>query len=233
MPDTIRRYPDAPGVARAAADIIVADARGAIAERGVFTLALSGGSTPKTLYTTLASEHAGAVDWTRVHLFFGDERCVGPEHTDSNFRMVREAMLGVLPAAVHRIPGELGPRVAAEIYAGTLPGERPMFDVVLLGMGPDGHTASIFSGHRDQGVLVSPATAPEGFAVRDRVTLTFAALASSRRALALVTGKDKAGRLREVLGQRARGEAGTPMTLARPEGVEFLIDDAAEAPGGA
>jgi 6-phosphogluconolactonase len=95
-------------------------------------------------------------------------------------------------------------------------------------MGPDGHTASIFPGHRDQGVLVSPATAPEGFAIRDRVTLTFPALASSRRALALITGADKAARLREVLAQRARGEAGTPMTLARPEGVEFFIDTAAD-----
>jgi 6-phosphogluconolactonase len=227
MPDLVHRYPDAPAVAHAAADWIVADARAAIAERGVFTLALSGGSTPKALYTMLAKEHAGSLDWTRVHLYFGDERCVGPDHADSNFRMVREAMLAVLPAAVHRIPGELGPRVAAEIYAGTLPGSRPMFDVVLLGMGPDGHTASIFPGHRDQGVLVTPATAPEGFAIRDRVTLTFSALASSRRALALITGADKASRLREVLAQRARGEAGTPMTLARPEGVEFLIDAAA------
>jgi 6-phosphogluconolactonase len=227
MPDTIRRFNDAPAVARAAADAIIADARAAIAERGVFTLALSGGSTPKALYALLAKEHAGSLDWARVHLFFGDERCVAPDHPDSNFRMVREALLGVLPAAVHRIPGELGPRVAAEIYAGTLPGERPMFDVVLLGMGPDGHTASIFPGHRDQGVLVSPATAPDGFAIRDRVTLTFAALASSRRSLALVTGKDKTARLREVLDHRTRGEAGTPMTLARPEGVEFLVDDAA------
>jgi 6-phosphogluconolactonase len=228
MPDLVRRYPDTPAAARAAAEAIIADARAAIPERGVFTLALSGGSTPKALYTLLAKEHAGSLDWTKVHLYFGDERCVGPDHADSNFRMVREAMLTALPAAVHRIPGELGPRVATEIYAGTLPGSRPMFDVVLLGMGPDGHTASIFPGHRDQGVLVSPATAPEGFAIRDRVTLTFPALASSRRALALITGADKAARLREVLAQRARGEAGTPMTLARPEGVEFFIDTAAD-----
>jgi 6-phosphogluconolactonase len=224
MPDTIRRFPDAAAVARAAAETIIADAQAAIAERGRFTLALSGGSTPKLLYTLLAAEYSSRIDWTKVDLFFGDERCVPPDHPDSNFRMVREAMLNVLPAAVHRIPGELGPRVAADIYAGTLPQAKPLFDLVLLGMGPDGHTASIFPGHHDQAATVTPATAPKGFAIPDRVSLTLDTLGSSGRALALITGADKTARLGEVLDLRRRGVVGVPMTAVRPAGVEFLVD---------
>ncbi len=227
MPDTIRRFPDAAAVARAAAETIIADAHAAIAERGRFTLALSGGSTPKLLYTLLAAEYSSRIDWTKVDLFFGDERCVPPDHPDSNFRMVREAMLNILPAAVHRIPGELGPRVAADIYAGTLPQAKPLFDLVLLGMGPDGHTASIFPGHHDQAATVTPATAPKGFAIPDRVSLTLDTLGSSGRALALITGADKTARLAEVLDLRRRGVVGVPMTAVRPAGVEFLVDVAA------
>ena len=224
MPDTLRRFTDSTAVAKAAAETIIADATAAIADRGRFTLALSGGSTPKLLYTLLAAEYATRLDWTKVDLFFGDERCVPPDHPDSNFRMVREAMLSTLPAAVHRIPGELGPRVAADIYAGTLPKTKPLFDMVLLGMGPDGHTASVFPGHRDQAAMVTPATAPAGFAIPDRVSLTLDTLGSSGRALALITGADKAARLAEVLDQRRRGVVGVPMTVVRPAGVDFLVD---------
>lgn len=233
MPDLVRRLPDANAVARAAAEIIVADARAALADRGRFSLVLSGGSTPKLLYTLLASEHAASLDWSKVDVYFGDERCVAPDHPDSNFRMAGAAMLAALPVAVHRIPAELGPRVAAQIYCGVLPGASPMFDVVLLGMGADGHTASLFPGHdfaADRGYQVTPATAPPGFAVPDRVSLTRDALGSSRRVLALITGKDKAARLAEVLRERASGIPTFPMSRIRPEGVEFLIDEAAATP---
>lgn len=233
MADSIRRFPNAAAIAKHAAEILIADGAKAIAEKGRFSISLSGGSTPKVLYALLAAEYRDKLDWPKVDLYFGDERCVGPEHADSNYRMVREAMLAEIPAAVFRIPGELGPRVAADIYAGTLPKGRPIFDLVLLGMGPDGHTASIFPGHQDQSGMVTPATAPAGFAVRDRVSVTLAALGSCTRALAMVTGGDKAARLAEVLEARRRGEIGVPMTAVRPEGVEFLVDEAAMPTAGA
>jgi 6-phosphogluconolactonase len=227
MPDTLLRFPNAAAIARHAAEMIIADGSRAIAERGRFSMALSGGSTPKVLYALLAAEYSDKLEWPKVDLYFGDERCVGPDHPDSNYRMVREAMLTAIPAAVFRIPGELGPRVAADIYAGTLPKGRPIFDLVLLGMGADGHTASIFPGHRDQAALVTPATAPAGFAIADRVSVTLAALGSCSRAVAMITGADKAARLAEVLEARRRGAGGLPMASVRPEGVEFLVDEAA------
>ena len=233
MPDLVRRFPDPAAVARAAADAIEADARAALADRGRFSLVLSGGSTPKLLYTLLAAEYAHRLDWPRVDIYFGDERCVAPDHPDSNFRTANLAMLAALPAAVHRIPAELGPRVAADIYAGALPQTVPLFDLVLLGMGPDGHTASLFPGHdfaADRGRHVTPATAPAGFAIPDRVSLTGEALGSSRRVLALITGKDKAHRLAEVLRERSSGTPTFPMSRIRPEGVEFLVDEAAATP---
>lgn len=233
MPDLVRRFPDPAAVARAAADAIEADARTALAERGRFSLVLSGGSTPKLLYTLLADAYAHRVDWPRVDVYFGDERCVAPDNPDSNFRMATQAMLARLPAAVHRIPAELGPRVAAQIYDGALPQTAPLFDLVLLGMGPDGHTASLFPGHdfaADRGFHVTPATAPAGFAIPDRVSLTRDALGSSRRVLALITGKDKAHRLAEVLRERASGTPTFPMSRIRPEGIEFLVDEAAATP---
>lgn len=232
MSDLIRTYPDAAAIARAAAEILEADAKAAIASRGRFILALSGGSTPKVLYALLASEYASRIEWPKVAVFFGDERCVAADHADSNYKMAQETLLSKVPAAVHRISGEYGPRVAADLYAGVLPKALPMFDVVLLGMGADGHTASLFPGHHfaaDAGKLTTAATAPAGFAIPDRVSLTLEALGSSRRAIAMITGKDKADRLAQILAERKRGKPTFPMSMVRPEGVEFLVDTAAGA----
>jgi 6-phosphogluconolactonase len=224
---------DAAAVARSAGGMVARAIREAVSERGEASLVLAGGSTPKAMYAWLASGGAGEVPWDRVQVYFGDERCVGPEHADSNYRMASEAMLSKVPARVCRIAGELGAARAAAMYADLLPkappGE-PMFDVVLLGMGADGHTASLFPGHDfagDAGRLVTTAKAPEGFAVRDRVSLTLGALGASRLVLAMITGADKAGMLARVRGERSGGAARLPMSMVRPGGVRFVADRAA------
>ena len=158
---TIRVFDDLQQVAAASADEFVARARRAIQHHGRFTVALSGGSTPKTMHTILAERSAKnpkLVDWSRVHIFFGDERHVPPDHADSNYRMAKETLLSkvLIPAAnVHRIQTENPDAAkAAEQYdrelvkAFQLNGEdqMPRLDLIFLGMGPDGHTASLFPG---------------------------------------------------------------------------------------
>ena len=140
-------------LAQRAALEFVSDARGAIQERGAFFVALAGGTTPKAAYALLAQDpRKGEVDWQHVHVYFGDERCVGPDDPDSNYRMAREAFLaaaGIPEGNVHRIRGEADPQQAAREYAGLLTqalGDEPRFDLIMLGMGPDGHTASLFPG---------------------------------------------------------------------------------------
>jgi 6-phosphogluconolactonase len=149
----LRVFPDPATVAAAVADAFVDDARSAISERGAFFVALAGGTTPKAAYQLLAQEpRAGAVDWQHVQVYFGDERCVPPDHPDSNYKMAREAFLSRVPIPeqnVHRMQGEIDPLTAARDYAQLLMqtiGDLPQFDLIMLGMGPDGHTASLFPG---------------------------------------------------------------------------------------
>jgi len=138
----------------AAAGLVVEVAGRAVAQRGRFTLALAGGGTPKPVYERLAGDDfAGRIDWSKTDLFFGDERCVEPNDPQSNYRMAREALLARVPlpeANIHRIRGEADPAVAAaeyeQILRETLRSERPRLDLVLLGIGDDGHTASLFPG---------------------------------------------------------------------------------------
>jgi 6-phosphogluconolactonase len=194
-------------IAERACERVLAAAKAAIAERGAFRIALSGGSTPKALYERLAAREGGA-EVARWHVYFGDERCVPPEHPDSNFGMAREAWLGrsrIPPEQVHRIRGELAPLEAAERYESELresfaTREVPRFDVVLLGLGADGHTASLFPG---SSALAEPrrlvaSTHVESLGA-DRVTLTLRAINASLCVLFLVAGEDKAGALRDVL----------------------------------
>jgi 6-phosphogluconolactonase len=150
----IRVYADAPALARAAAEQFVTLSAEAINQRGRFAVALSGGSTPTAMYALLATgEFAARVEWTHVHVLWGDERCVPPEHPDSNFRMAREALLDHVPLPaenIYRIGGEMEPAQAANEYERKLqaffPNGQPRFDLILLGMGDDGHTASLFPG---------------------------------------------------------------------------------------
>lgn len=144
---------DAAGVAQAVADLFLAVGQTAICDRGEFNVALSGGNTPRAAYALLGQEPArSSLSWADVHVYFGDERCVPPEDEQSNYRMAQKAFLtsvAIPPANVHRMRGELDPAEAADEYAKLLRtnlGDQPRLDLVLLGLGPDGHTASLFPG---------------------------------------------------------------------------------------
>jgi len=222
---------------RTAAERIASLAVEAIERRGRFDWVLSGGSTPAQLYALLAGpEWARRFDWARVAFFFGDERCVPPDDPQSNYRMARTSLLeplGVSGEQVHRMRGELGAQAAAEDYRAELqrcpgpgPGGLPVFDLILLGLGGDGHTASLFPGTAaldERSVWVSESH-PAGLV--PRVTLTFPVLDAARRVLFLVSGSDKARAVREVLhGKRAS----LPAARVRQQAgdAEWLLDAAA------
>jgi 6-phosphogluconolactonase len=230
---------DAATLADRAARVIVGHAGRAVESRGRFLLVLAGGSTPKAAYRLLAGPLKSRIDWSRVEVFFGDERCVDPRHEHSNYRMASEALLSHVPVsagAVHRMRGELGPDAAAAAYEQLLVsrfgpvGGLPAFDLVLLGVGGDGHTLSLFPGREfegDRGRYCVSSQAPPAFPAPERVTLTLEAVASSRAAVFLASGPDKAGAVRRCL-HEPHGEPVLPAALARArEGVTWLIDRAA------
>ncbi|HEX7241822.1 MAG TPA: 6-phosphogluconolactonase [Longimicrobiaceae bacterium] len=232
-----RVFPDAAAVARAAAERFAAAARAAAEARGVFRAALAGGSTPRAAYALLAEEPLrSAVPWERVHLFWGDERCVPPGHPRSNFRMAREALLDRVPLPpenVHRVRGELPPAEAAAGYARALAavfgGGMPRFDLLHLGVGGDAHTASLFPfapALRERAAPVARALHPVDH--EPRVTLTPPALSAAARVELLAVGADKACVVRAVL----RGPLDPfrlPAQLVRPASGEpvWLLDEAA------
>ena len=200
MKADVRILVDTAELSRAAAHEFSKLAREAVATRDRFTVALAGGSTPRAAYTVLADEDKHAfLPWEKIHIFFGDERDVPPEHRDSNYRMVREALLSRVPVPaenVHRIRGELSAQAAADQYEGELrrnfrlrPDQLPRFDLVMLGLGDDGHTASLFP--------ASPALSEASHLVvanwveklqQYRVTLTFPVLNNARKVIFLVAG---------------------------------------------
>jgi 6-phosphogluconolactonase len=195
-------WPDSAALTEAAALRIVLIAQQAIAERGQFVWALSGGTTPRPLYELLGSKRfAGVLDWSRVQFFWSDERCVAPDHPDSNYRLARAALLDALAISdsqVHRVRGEDEPSAAAAAYDRELQAAGGV-DLVLLGMGGDGHVASLFPGssalqETERWVVanLSPAGAP-------RVTFTLPAINAANVVLLLVAGADKAARVKEAL----------------------------------
>jgi 6-phosphogluconolactonase len=211
----IRILEDAETLSWEAAEEFTRQAGEAARSRGAFTVALAGGSTPKALYALLAAETGSPfrarVPWERTHVFWGDERHVPPDHPDSNFRMAHEALLSRVPVPapyVHRIQAENpdAGKAAAE-YAADLrqffrpaAGQFPRFDLILLGLGPDGHTASLFPGTaavRESKALVA-APWVEKLRAR-RITLTPPVLNSAACVIFLVSGAEKAEALRQVL----------------------------------
>jgi 6-phosphogluconolactonase len=208
-------------LAKALAVVGVVEAE-ALASRGVFHVVLAGGGTPKRLYESLARE---SHDWARWQVWYGDERCLPAEHPERNSRMAQEVWLSrvAMPAAnIHAIPAELGATVAAEVYSGMLAGMGE-FDLVLLGLGEDGHTASLFPGH-DWGEGVD---APDALAVfaapkppPERVSLSAQRLSRARRVLFLVTGAGK----QPAMAAWRRGER-LPAAAVQPEaGVDVFMD---------
>jgi len=208
-----------------------------------FAVCLSGGSTPRRLYECLAApEIASRFPWNRTHWFWGDERFVPHDNQDSNYRMAREALLSRVPIPggnVHAVPTEgLSPEEAAGVYETTLkrfygadalaPG-RPLFDVTLLGIGEDGHTASLFPGQPTLQETRRWAVAVVGAKAEARITLTYPVLDSGREVAFLVTGKEK----RSVVSRAQAGDRMLPAAAVRPIGRLHWFTDRAAAPAGA
>jgi 6-phosphogluconolactonase len=221
---------DAAALARLAAQWLADEARLAVTLRGACALCLAGGGTPRPAYEALAERppEEGAIPWDRVQVFFGDERAVPPGHPDSNFRMANEALLSrvAIPAAeVHRMKADAGDlERAADEYAARLP---DALDILVLGVGGDGHTASLFPRSpalRETKRRVVPASAPA--APERRLTITPPVIAAARRVIVLAAGRDKAEAVARALKGAGTAEE-TPARLAR-DGVWFL-DRAAAA----
>jgi 6-phosphogluconolactonase len=224
-------HKDKQALAEAAARDFVARVAAAIEERGRFTVALAGGSTPRTAYELLARDHTDEVDWANVHIFYGDERSVPPEHEDSNYRMSKEAMLDhVQVASVHRMQGELTPEQAAKSYEEELreffgDEDPPVMDLIMLGIGGDGHTASLFPNTPALEVTDRLATEnPVEKLNTVRITLTAPTINAARAVTFLVAGEDKSEALQQIL--EGDGSPQTyPAKLVQPaDGPNWMID---------
>jgi 6-phosphogluconolactonase len=230
-------------LAQEAARSLAQAAAQAIASRGRFTLALSGGSTPEGLYLKLAGpEFAGQIDWPRVFVFWGDERAVPPDDPQSNYGMAKRVLLdhvGIPPENIFRLQGELPPAEAARAYENVLrsfieapdlaSSPRATFDLTLLGLGADGHTASLFPRtealkERERWVVANYVGSLGSW----RLTLTLPAINRSRQVWFLAAGPDKAGRVAQVVAGTPAGEA-LPAQLIRPETgrLRWFLDQAA------
>lgn len=234
----VRIADDPEATARMAADAVLAVIRDAVAERGHATIALSGGTTPALLYRRLAAAGGSAAPWDRVRFFFGDERCVAPDAPESNYALaLRELLepLDVPVTAVERIEGERRPiEAAAEQYEARLRQQfgtaDATFDLVLLGMGADGHTASLFAGsgaleESTRGVV--PVMAPAGYAPTERITLTLPVILKARAVFFLVTGAGKRSAVRSALTSPSPTHD-LPAGRVRPTGrLTWFLDAAA------
>jgi 6-phosphogluconolactonase len=235
MPE-VEVLPDARSLAERAAEEFVRQANQALRTGSRFTVALAGGSTPQRMYTLLAGAR---VDWRGVHFFWGDERCVPPGNADSNYHMADEALLNHIPIPtgnVHRIPGELPAKEAAQDYEDQLRrffgGATPRFNLVLLGLGEDGHTASLFPGapavqEKTHWVASVSHSVPPPPLV-DRVTLTLPVLNAADQVLFLVSGADKSERLAQVLQGPTQPDL-LPAQAVKPVkgSLRWLVDRAA------
>ena len=239
-PVEVRRLTTPQDLFQAAAEEVIRSASDAVAKRGRFTIALSGGSTPRNLYTLIAANASTTLPWNQMFFFWGDERHVPPDSPDSNYRMAKESLLSkvpIPPANIFPVPAE-NPDAAqvAEAYEQTLrkffavaPGEFPRFDLILLGMGPDGHTASLFPEtaalqEKSRLVVANWVEKLGG----SRITFTLPLLNSARCVAFLVSGTDKAAALHEVLEGNAPADK-YPSRLVQPnEGkLIWFVDRAA------
>jgi len=239
QPD-IRVFEDPQALFQGAAEEFASQTTTALPSRGRFTVALSGGSTPRSLYRLLATRTS--LPWDKIYFFFGDERHVPPDNPESNYRMARESLLSKVPIPPENIFRVLAENPdankAAEAYEQTLrkffdtaPGSFPRFDMVLLGMGPDGHTASLFPGTKalQETSRWVVSNWVEKFKT-DRLTLTLPVLNNAAVLMFLVSGQDKAGVLKDVLEGNKPGEL-FPSKLIKPLNGEliWMVDRAAAA----
>jgi len=229
----LRRLTTPQDLFQAAAEEVLRIATDAVAKRGRFTMALSGGSTPKNLYTLIAANASAALPWAQMFFFWGDERHVPPDDPDSNYRMAKEALLSkvpIPPGNIFPIPAENQDAVAAaDAYEQTVrkffalrPGEFPRFDLILLGMGPDGHTASLFpetAALQEKSRLVVANWVEK--LKTSRITLTLPVLNAARCVAFLVSGADKAAVLHEVLEGSAPAEK-YPSKLVQPTNGKLI-----------
>lgn len=229
-------FPSPQALFEAAADEFFRVIYDCVNRSAVCRIALAGGSTPKSLYTLVADRvdqgRARGIDWARVHFFFGDERCVPPDHPDSNYRMVRQSLFAHgLTAAIHRVQGELPPEEAAARYEEELREEfgngEPRFDLILLGLGPDGHTASLFPGSaaladRNRWVAANYVEKFKSW----RITFTYPVLDRASEILFLVSGAEKVDAVSQIFIK------GAELPAARVKAATRLwyLDAAAAAP---
>ena len=239
---TYRISPTPAEVAKAAAQLFTTAVINAVSARGVARVAISGGTTPKAMFGLLAAEpFASQVPWDKLDLFWVDERCVPPDNADSNYRMTKEALLSKVPLPadrIHRMEGEFAPEVAAARYESTIRNafrlegaETPTFDLILLGMGDDGHTASLFphtEGLNDLTHIVIANHVPQ----KDtwRITLTSPVLNQGREVAFLIEGAAKAQVLHDVFLGPFQPDT-YPSQIIRPASsrLTLLLDSAAAA----
>ncbi len=236
----LRILPNLDALYREAADEFIAAAKKAITASGRFCVALSGGNTPRGVYSLLASER-DSLPWNKIFVFFGDERCVPPDHPDSNFRMANEALLSrvAIPKEnVFRVEAELAPEVAAQKYEDKVreffllaAGEFPRFDLIFLGMGDDGHTASLFPGSaalNERSRLVV-ANWVERFKTY-RITFTFPVLNNAEEAAFLVEGSGKAPVIGDIFHSGAAHKYPAGRVQPQSGRLVWLVDQEAAGP---
>jgi len=225
-------------LSRALAEAIVDLAQTSVEKRQRFTIALSGGNTPRTLYSMLASDYRALIPWQRTHIFWGDERYVSPENPLSNYRMAKETLLDHVPIPrdqAHPMPTLLPePEEAAEAYEETLmshfPGQWPRFDLILLGMGPDGHIASLFphSNVLEEEARIVAAVREERAEPPSRLTLTIPAINHAAHIHFLIAGANKANALTRALAPNANSKSSPAAAIQPLDGqLVWWVDEAA------
>jgi 6-phosphogluconolactonase len=239
----VRVYANAVSVTAPLARHIAGAARKAVRTRGIFSIVLSGGQTPQPLYQLMAQSYRENLPWPTTEVFFADERCVPPDDPRSNYGMVRDTLLSHVPIArrhIHRLPGEVRPPSLAAARYSRVVGPLPVpagpaqarFDLVLLGIGPDGHTASLFPGapalrERQRTVVAVPRAGQPPYV--PRLTLTLSALCSAREVCFLVAGEEKAAAVAAVFRAPGEGDPQFPASLVRAAGTTLWYLDLAAA----
>lgn len=235
MNSEVRIFNDLEFISRAAAHLFVEQAAQAVSERNQFLVALNGGNTPTRLFQLLASDYREKINWNRTHIFWGDERCVPPDDKESSYGQARNILLNkiLIPASnAHRVNTDLGPEAASKDYASALrrfaqpPLDWPRFDLVLLGLGEDGHTASLFPGSPIEATEPTLAvTANYQDRPAKRVTMTPLVFNSARLIIFMATGENKAVTLARVLSDNYQPEQLPAQRISPKDGALIWLVD--------